>query len=192
MSKYPAPPFYKDGCFWLGVLLTLFMLLFVLPAHAASPAIGCLADAKDWTGVRIWRLGDTKWNTVRDFSELESLETIEGDSIWRGYPEGFDFPRESTYLVGVLQIAVGKPPDNTVQQVEFYWSPDTPDAAYLLAYDTLAVFADANSEHTGQHPCMASVAAKSELPKALALPLAQVDAVFDPDYLEAARFKFIE
>ena len=135
------------------ILTGLSVLFLVVVLFAASGVqaqeesvedfIACLPDVFD---ARI-KVGDYTIAWV-DFDEWESLHELSGRSLWIGYENGgwdLDEPVFVFYTIEAYSIEDYSPIEIWIAlgETEWYWFP----------FANTELFADANGDHYGMHPC---------------------------------------
>ncbi len=76
---------------------------------------------------------------------------MDGESIWIGYPGGWDYPPGFKEMTFTRYWVFGKR-DGVRFWVMLYIGAEW---SYGFTFSNTEVYADANGEHTGQHPCFA-------------------------------------
>lgn len=127
--------------------LMLFVLFWQLslPLIDVCPQFGTptTGTGYDNTGQE-YTLGTEAIRAVLDISTARSF--------WVGYEQGgFAWPANAR---PVLSLSMWLE-DGGERWLDAYWSPDTPDLYYVLAFYRTDTYTDANGQHEGQHPCQA-------------------------------------
>jgi len=108
-------------------------------------------------------------NSVVELGNLNAIPRLSGSNLWLGYgvysqyvdddgkaSEGFNWTTDHELA---LTIQGRQKPSATgwreIGQVEIYTSESVPDVYWILGYNNLRLFADANGEHYSFHPCVA-------------------------------------
>jgi len=81
--------------------------------------------------------------------EFGSWQDVVGENIWIGYENGgFDVPSDLYFLPDVVF--------DTSNGLRYLWvvaSDSTPDYIYVLPFNSMEPYSDANGDHYGVHPC---------------------------------------
>jgi hypothetical protein len=110
----------------LLVVLSAYACLF---AQEETPVLACLGENID-----------APW--------YEPLSELTGESVWLGYPEGFDVPDDGR----IIFILRGDAPYGRVM-VWIVYAPSTPNYSYLFVYrDTTTTLHESGTYYV-IHPC---------------------------------------
>ena len=144
----PPPPNWKRTRRLLVVLIVTVIAALAYTAQA-EPILDCLGDAADLDDVTV-QTGNR--NRPMTTAQLDALAAVDGESIWIGYERGgWDYPDGFKEMTFTRYWVFGKR-----EGVRFWvilyigaeWS-------YGFTFSNTEVYADANGEHIGQHPCYA-------------------------------------
>lgn len=141
-----APPNYLRTLALLIVLAVLTLYGLSLPAQA-EPILDCLGDVSELERVTVQT---NARNRPMSDAQLEALATVDGASIWVGYENGgWDYPPGFKEMEFARYWIFGKREGVrfwVILYVGAEWS-------YGFTFANTEVYADANGQHVGQHPC---------------------------------------
>lgn len=133
----------------LLLLLAVVVIAALVYTTRAEPILDCLGDVADLDHVTV-QVGNR--NRPMTAAQIEALATVEGESIWIGYERGgWNYPPGFKEMTFTRYWVFGKR-----EGVRFWvilyigaeWS-------YGFTFSNTEVYADANGQHVGQHPCYA-------------------------------------
>ena len=133
----------------LLVLLAVVVIAALAYTSQAEPILDCLGDVADLEQVTI-QTGNR--NRPLTDAQLEAIAAIDGESIWVGYENGgWDYPDGIEAMSFTRYWIFGKR-DGVRFWVILYIGAEW---SYGFTFSNTEVYADANGEHIGQHPCYA-------------------------------------
>lgn len=151
----PLPPYYEPMPNYartrrLLLILAAVLLVAVLRSAAyGEPILDCLGDVSDLERVTVQVHARNRPMTS---AQLESLAAVDGESIWIGYENGaWDYPPGFKEMTFTRYWVFGKR-DGAWVWVMLYIGAEW---SYGFTFANTEVYADANGEHVGQHPCAA-------------------------------------
>ena len=121
-----------------------------MSAAYGEPILDCLGDVSDLDRVTVQVHARNRPLTS---TQLEALAAVDGESIWIGYAAGgWDYPPGFKEMTFTRYWVFGK------RDGEWFWVMLYIGAewSYGFTFSNTEVYADANGEHLGQHPCFAA------------------------------------
>ena len=162
MIDYVDPPPNWKRTRRLLVLLVVVVIAALAYTARAEPILGCLGDVSELERVTVQTNARNRPMTA---AQLEALAQVDGEDIWIGYERGaWNYPPGFKEMTFQRYWVFGK------RDGEWFWVVLYVGAewSYGFTFSNTEVYADANGEHTGQHPCFAFEVDGREVIEALA------------------------
>ena len=124
-------------------LIAIFLLVGII-VSPATPPLSCVRDATNLT-LLVW--GRTYPSFSINDEYWEEFVEVDGDSVWVGYPQGWDMPDDLVGSWKVIGVIEQEP------MMVWIWSSATTNNYYIFPFDNTTPFTDANGDYYGVHPC---------------------------------------